>query len=48
MTKLRLPGITAKDPAEQIRQMAAYLRYLTETLNDLLDEIEQRVGGDGQ
>ena len=33
MSKLRLPAITAPTAEGQLRQIAAYLRYLAEELN---------------
>ena len=40
MTKLRLPAITASTPEGQLRQIAAYLRYLAEELNMILEKSE--------
>ena len=44
MSKLRLPSITAPTTEGQLRQMAAYLRYLAEELNRILETYE--TGGD--
>ena len=43
MSKLRLPAITAPTAEGQLRQMAAYLRYLAEELNMILEQ--QETGG---
>ena len=40
MSKLRLPAITAATPEGQLRQLAAYLRYLAEELNMILEVSE--------
>ena len=40
MSKLRLPAITAPTVEGQLRQIAAYLRYLAEELNRVPKESE--------
>ena len=40
MSKLRLPAITAPTAEGQLRQLAAYLRYLAEELNMILENCE--------
>lgn len=44
MTRLRLPAITARDSQAQLHQITAYLRYLAQALNQLLDELEAEGG----
>lgn len=45
MKRLRLPNITAHKPEEQIQQLVAYLRYMVNEINAVIDEIELRTGG---
>ena len=46
MTRLRFANLTASDPAGQIRQLADYLRYLVQELNEALDEMERSQSGE--
>ena len=46
MTRLRLPNLTASTTAQQVRQLAAYLRDMVQQLNAALEEIERITGGE--
>ena len=46
MTRLRLPSITGRTPAERTQQVVEFLRQLVNELNAVLDEIELKTGGE--
>lgn len=44
--KLRLPNITATDPAGQVAQMRSYLYYLAQELQFNIDALEKKISAE--